>query len=82
MRKRAAEDRERMSLVTVSRGQSVTIVDVVGGHGIRRRLAAMGLVRGQQIEVIHNHRGGPIVISVMGSRLMIGRGMAGKIIVI
>jgi Fe2+ transport system protein FeoA len=81
MKKAVVEDNIRMSLVTVGQGKSVKIVDVHGGHGIKRRLAAMGLVRGQEIEVIHNHRGSPLVISVLGSRFMVGRGMAHKIIV-
>ena len=76
-----SEQQSRMSLIAVGQGKNVRIVDVIGGHGIKRRLASMGLVRGQEIEVIHNHRGRPLVISVLGSRFMIGRGMAHKIIV-
>ena len=81
MKKAGVEVNSRMSLVTVGQGKNVRIVDVHGGHGIKSRLAAMGLVRGQEIEVIHNHRGRPLVISVLGSRFMVGRGMAHKIIV-
>ena len=81
MERAGGEDSRKMSLVTIGQGKSVKIIDVRGGHGIKRRLASMGLVRGQDVEVIHNHRGRPLVISVLGSRFMVGRGMAHKIIV-
>jgi len=74
-------DVQSMSLIAVEPNRSVIITDVSGGHGLKSRLAAMGLVKGQQVEVLRNNRGGPVVISVMGSRLMMGRGMAHKIIV-
>jgi Fe2+ transport system protein FeoA len=80
-RRRDIRGDRSMSLVGVVPGQSVEIVDVKGGHGLKRRLAAMGLVRGQEVEVIYNNRGGPLVVAVMGGRLMMGRGMARRIIV-
>ena len=81
MKKTGVEEKEQMSLATLNPGTSARIVGVCGGHGLQRRLAAMGVVRGQEVEVVRNSGGGPIVISVMGSQLMVGRGMAQKIIV-
>ncbi len=41
----------------------------------------MGLVPGVEIEVVSNAFHGPFVVSVKGSRMMLGRGMAWKILV-
>lgn len=43
------------------------------------RLAAMGLVPGTELEVLRNTPHGPFLISVKGSRIMLGHGMARKI---
>ena len=62
-------------------GCRTRLVAVHGGRGIVQRLAAMGLVPGVEIEVVRADGTGPMVIKVMGSRLMLGRGMAQKIVV-
>lgn len=70
-----------MSLASIKNGQKVKIVSSDAGEGLRGRLAAMGLVSGVEIEVLRNALHGPLLISVKGSRIMLGRGMAQKIIV-
>jgi len=57
-------------------GSTVRIRQVFGGHGLQRRLSAMGLMPGMELEVVSNDRGGPLVVKVLDSRFMIGRGMA------
>jgi len=42
----------------------------------------MGLVADVEITVVSNSHPGPFVISVKGSRMMLGRGMAQKIAVV
>jgi ferrous iron transport protein A len=61
-------------------GQHVRVTDIAGGQDLRARLCAMGLTPGMAVEVVST-AGGPIVLRVMGSRLMIGHGMAAKIMV-
>ncbi len=63
-------------LTMAETGRNVRIRRVFGGRGPQRRLSAMGLAPGMQIEVITNDRGGPLVVRVLDSRFMIGRGMA------
>ncbi|MCI4397215.1 MAG: ferrous iron transport protein A [Acidobacteria bacterium] len=70
-----------MPLTMVEQGKKVRLVSVDGGHDMQSRLAAMGLVPGAEIEVLGNSSRGPFLIAVKGSRLMIGRGMAHKILV-
>jgi ferrous iron transport protein A len=70
-----------MPLAIVQAGRRVRLVAVNAGHGLRGRLGSMGLVPGVEIEVLRNSMHGPFIIEVKGSRIMLGRGMAQKIIV-
>jgi len=70
-----------MPLAMINEGRIVVLREILGGMGIRRRLTDMGLRPGSQIRVVSNSRRGPFVIGVGDTRLMIGRGMAQKIMV-
>lgn len=70
-----------MPLTIVQVGRRVRFVAVDAGRGLQGRLAAMGLVPGVEIEVLRNSLHGPFLIAVKGSRIMLGRGMAQKIVV-
>ncbi len=70
-----------MPLAMVRPGEVVTVVDVRAGWGLQRRLADMGLLPGVQIRVINNQMPGPLIIDLRGSRLVLGHGMAHKILV-
>lgn len=69
-----------MTLDQLDFGQQAKIVAVGGGHGLRRHLQQMGLHPGDAVSV--SSRGafrGPLLISVHGSQIAIGRGIARKI---
>jgi len=70
-----------MPLTIVQAGRRVRVVTVEAGHGLQARLAAMGLIPGVEIEGLQNRVNGPFMISVKGSRIALGRGMAQKIMV-
>lgn len=65
----------------VSSGETVRIVSVEGGQGVRKRLADLGLNLGEVISVIQTNHHGPMILAVKESRLAIGRGVAHKIMV-
>ena len=65
----------------ISSGKRVRIVRIVAGHGLRNRLAAMGLLANESIEVIRNDYRGQVVVAVKGSKVVLGRGMSHKIFV-
>jgi len=65
-------------LTAVRVGQTVRVSRVDGGQELRSRLCALGLTPGTPVEVVADG-GGPVVLSVLGSRVMIGRGMAARI---
>jgi len=67
------------ALASCLRGEEVEIADVLGGHGLRQRLLAMGLTRGTRAKVLTGD--GPVVVEVRGARLALGRGEAAKVIV-
>ena len=73
--------KEQMYLSNVAEGRTVKFVKIDAGRGLKSRLTAMGLVPNIQLTVIRNSQAGPFVINVRGSKLMLGRGMAAKIIV-
>ena len=77
----AREDRA-IPLSTVAAGRKVRLAGVDAGQNLRSRLAAMGLVGNVEMTVVRNGHPGPFVISVKGSKVMLGRGMAQKIMVI
>ncbi len=68
------------TLINASKGSKVKVVDVVAGTGLKNRLMQMGLTPGTVVEVVENSRG-PIIVSVKGVTLALGRGMASKIVV-
>ncbi|MFP3928294.1 MAG: ferrous iron transport protein A [Desulfobacteraceae bacterium] len=70
-----------MPLVIVQPGRYVHLTSIDAGHGLRGRLESMGLVPGVEIQVVQNSGRGPFIISVKDSRIVLGRGMAQKIMV-
>ena len=69
-----------LPLAMVGTGQVVKLVKVAAGKMLTRRLAELGLTPGVQLEILQD-QGGPLLLAVRDSRLVLGRGMAHKIIV-
>lgn len=63
------------------KGQTVKLIEIQGGRGLRQRLSAMGLILGQEIIVISNGHPGPFILKVKESKIVLGRGMTDKILV-
>lgn len=60
------------------------IVDIGGGQAVKRRLLSMGFNRGDVIKLdVEAIMEGPLVVRnvTLGTRVALGRGIAGKIIV-
>jgi ferrous iron transport protein A len=76
------ENKQPKPLSTVKEGQKVRLVSVNAGRGLNSRLTAMGLVPDVEITVVNNSHPGPFVISVKDSKMMLGRGIAQKIMVV
>lgn len=68
-------------LSMVKEGRSVRIKRILSGWTFRKRLNDLGLYEGAMIKVIKNSFVGPVLIKVLDSRLILGRGEANKIMV-
>jgi ferrous iron transport protein A len=68
-------------LSQIEEGQTVKVVRINGGRGLRARLTTMGLLPNTPVTVIRNSRAGPFVISVKNTKIAIGRGVVDKIAV-
>jgi len=62
-------------------GESVRLIRVDGGSSLKQRMVSMGLLPGSNFEVVKNKGNGPVVLSVKGARLIVGRGMSDRIMI-
>ena len=76
------KESEKLSLAEMEDGESGIIDSISGGKNLVKRLADLGITKGTRITVIRRTLfSGPVQVEVCGSRLVMGRGMALKIIV-
>mgnify|MGYP001267756193 CR=1 FL=1 len=72
--------KESLTLALLPSGCKARVREIVGGYGLRGRLLELGFVKGTNLRVLKNDRG-PLIISIDGVRLALGRGVANKILV-
>ncbi|MDP6635633.1 MAG: metal-dependent transcriptional regulator [Phycisphaerae bacterium] len=70
-----------MPLTMVSVGQEVRLAEVTGARELQHRLAEMGLTPGARFSVVNKGNPGPFIVSVKGSKLMLGRGTVHRVMV-
>lgn len=73
--------RDRILLKDTVNKLKVRLVKIEAGQALKARLAAMGLLPGVQFQVLNNGYPGPFIIDLKGTKIALGRGMAGKILV-
>ena len=61
--------------------EELELVEINVGRRLTHRLTELGLTPGVKLRVVQVN-GGPLLVSVRGSRIAIGRGMAEKLLVI
>jgi len=71
----------RVPLAFLSENKQATVVKVVGGRGLVRRLYELGFTPGTKVRVISSSSPGPVLVDVKGARIALGRGVTMKIIV-
>jgi len=73
---------EELTLAEMRTGQTGTVVGVMGGHGLIRRLDALGIRPGRKVTKLSSTLfRGPIILRVDNTQVAVGFGMARKIIV-
>lgn len=70
-----------VSLGAVRSGELVQIEKMKGGHQFLSQLASLGFTPGVELQVVQNYGRGPIIVSLRGTRVALGRGEAEKILV-
>jgi Fe2+ transport system protein FeoA len=76
------QDKQLRPLSAVKDGETVKLAKIDAGRGLNSRLASMGILPNVAITVVKSGRPGPFVISVKGSKMMLGRGITHKIMVL
>ncbi|HCI56109.1 MAG TPA: FeoA family protein [Bacteroidales bacterium] len=71
-----------MRLTDMKEGQSGIIFEIDGGRTATKRVADLGLTPGTEIKVVRKTLfSGPVQIEANGSKLVLGKGLASKIMV-
>ncbi len=66
-------------LAMVGAGERVSIISFSAKKKMQQRLADMGLTVGSQVKVLKNDIGCPMLIAIGDTRVVLGQGMAQKI---
>ncbi|MBA7702701.1 hypothetical protein ES703_111471 [subsurface metagenome] len=73
---------KQTTLAGMQTGQSGTVIQIKGGHGLVNRLNSLGIIPGKSITKISSMiMRGPVTIQVDRAQVAIGFGMARRIIV-
>jgi Fe2+ transport system protein FeoA len=69
-----------MDLSEIPAGRRVRILSIAGGKEMCRRLAELAIFEGEEA-LIERNDGGPVILSIMGSKIAVGHGQAVRILV-
>ena len=68
-------------LADLCQGKAGLITTLNGGHRFISKLVSLGFTPGAPVTVTRNHGIGPIIVSVRGAQVALGRGEADRILV-
>jgi ferrous iron transport protein A len=68
-------------LIFCDNGETCTVKDIMGGKALNKRLIDLGMNKGTKVKIVRNE-GGRLILSIEGTRIALGQGMAHKIMVI
>jgi ferrous iron transport protein A len=70
-----------MGLSTLSAGRQGVVQSLDGGHEFRSRVANLGFTPGASLKVLQNRGHGPVLVSLRGTMVALGRAEAAKVLV-
>jgi ferrous iron transport protein A len=70
-----------VTLSEIPAGESAVVLDFSNGNGIAGRLTSLGFTPGVEVQMTQNFGRGPLIVTVRGTRVALGRGEAAKICV-
>ncbi|RTZ71682.1 MAG: ferrous iron transport protein A [Gammaproteobacteria bacterium] len=68
------------TLAQVSPGHRVRLVSIRGDRVLSRRLLALGLTVGNEVEVLHSRKG-DVIVGRGGNRLALGHDIADRVVI-
>lgn len=72
---------ETTTLAQLSTGEHATILQFSGGRTVTTRLTSLGFTPGVDVQMTQNLGRGPLIVTVRGAQVALGRGEAEKIII-
>ena len=72
---------QSLSLSEIRAGESAVVLNFSIGSGIAGRLTSLGFTPGVEVQMTQNFGRGPLIVTVRGTRIALGRGEAAKICV-
>lgn len=70
-----------VTLSEIHAGESAVVLNFSHGIGILGRLASLGFTPGAEVQMSQNYGRGPLIVTIRGTRVALGRGEAAKICV-
>ena len=61
------------SLAELPTGEHATLYEIRAGRGVMSRLSSLGFTPGVDIEMTQNYGHGPLLVTVRGTRVALGR---------
>ena len=74
------ENKSQLLLSEINAGDHATILAFQGGRAVVNRLASLGFTPGAQVDMSQNYGRGPLIVTVRGMRVALGRGEAANIV--
>lgn len=72
---------DQIPLAELSVNEHATILSLAGGRVLANRLVSLGFTPGAQVDMTQNYGRGPLIVTVRGTRVALGRGEAERIFV-
>jgi ferrous iron transport protein A len=66
-------------LSALKKGETGVVYDFAAGHGLVSRMAALGFTPDARVIMVQNFGHGPVIVSIRGTRIALGRGEAEKV---
>lgn len=75
------ESHSILPLVEIRTGERAVVREFRAGRAVQNRLASLGFTPGVDVNMTQNYGFGPLIVTVRGTRVALGRGEAAKILV-
>jgi ferrous iron transport protein A len=72
----------KIPLAELAVNEHATIQSFAGARAVTTRLASLGFTPGAKVDMTQNYGRGPLIVTVRGTRVALGRGEAAEIFVV